>query len=88
MGLSERRFGNYVGGRREPDLATLVKIASTLDTSPNGLLIGAMSVAGAKAAPASECIIAATRSILKAELEMLAVMTEALAKRGGGGANP
>jgi transcriptional regulator with XRE-family HTH domain len=37
-GLTERRFGHYVSGAREPDLATLVKICSTLDTTPNTLL--------------------------------------------------
>ena len=36
--LSERRYGNYVTGRREPDLATLVRIAQTLETTPNDLL--------------------------------------------------
>ena len=37
-GLSERRYGNYVAGIREPDLATLVKIAAALSTTPNRLL--------------------------------------------------
>lgn len=37
--LSERRYGNYVSGRRESDLATLVRIASVLATTPNDLLI-------------------------------------------------
>lgn len=37
-GLTERRFGHYVTGQREPDLATLVKICSTLGTTPNVLL--------------------------------------------------
>lgn len=36
--LSERRYGNYVSGRREPDLATLVRIAQVLETTPNALL--------------------------------------------------
>jgi transcriptional regulator with XRE-family HTH domain len=36
--LSERRFANYANGDREPDLATLVKIASMLDTTPDRLL--------------------------------------------------
>jgi len=34
-GLSERRYGNYVSGRREPDLATLMRVAACLKTSPN-----------------------------------------------------
>jgi transcriptional regulator with XRE-family HTH domain len=38
VGLSERRYANYVSGKREPDLATLVRIAEVLGTSPNSLL--------------------------------------------------
>jgi len=37
-GLTERRYGNYITGRREPDLATLVRIARVLETTPNVLL--------------------------------------------------
>ena len=37
-GLSERRYGNYVSGRREPDLATLVRVAKVLETTPDALL--------------------------------------------------
>jgi transcriptional regulator with XRE-family HTH domain len=37
-GLSERRYGHYVSGSREPDLATLARIARALGTSPNHLL--------------------------------------------------
>lgn len=37
-GLNERRYAHYVSGLREPDLATLVRIASALGTTPNMLL--------------------------------------------------
>lgn len=37
-GLSERRYSHYVSGIREPDLATLVRIANALQTTPNVLL--------------------------------------------------
>jgi transcriptional regulator with XRE-family HTH domain len=37
-GLTERRFGHYVAGTREPDLATFLKICTVLDTTPNALL--------------------------------------------------
>lgn len=37
-GLTERRYGNYITGRREPDLATLVRIATVLESTPNALL--------------------------------------------------
>ena len=36
--LDERRYAHYTAGRREPDLATLVKIAERLGTTPNALL--------------------------------------------------
>lgn len=37
-GVSERRFGNYVAGTRNPDLDTLLRIARALQTTPNDLL--------------------------------------------------
>ena len=37
-GLSERRYGHYVTGRNEPDLATLLRLCKTLNVSPNDLL--------------------------------------------------
>ena len=37
-GLNERRYAHYVSGLREPDLATVVRIASALGTTPNILL--------------------------------------------------
>lgn len=37
-GLDERRYAHYANGRREPDLATLVKIAEALRTTPDWLL--------------------------------------------------
>lgn len=36
--LSDRRFANYAAGSREPDLATLVRIAVALNTTPDRLL--------------------------------------------------
>jgi transcriptional regulator with XRE-family HTH domain len=38
VGLSERRYAHYVSGKREPDLATLVRISEVLGTTPNWLL--------------------------------------------------
>lgn len=38
IGLDERRYAHYASGRREPDLATLVRIANDLGTTPNWLL--------------------------------------------------
>ena len=38
-GLSERRYGHYVAGEREPNLATLVRISEVLALTPNDLLL-------------------------------------------------
>ncbi len=79
IGLSERRYGNYVSGRREPDLATLVRIAAVLETSPNRLL----SFGQEEAAPAGpkQRIVSATNILPDRDLETLAVMVEALASQ-------
>ncbi len=37
-GLGERRYAHYVSGAREPDLATLVRIAAVLQTTADDLL--------------------------------------------------
>lgn len=37
-GLSERCYAHYASGAREPDLATLVRIAQSLGTTPDVLL--------------------------------------------------
>jgi transcriptional regulator with XRE-family HTH domain len=39
LDLSERRYAHYVSGTREPDLATLVRIADVLATTPDLLLL-------------------------------------------------
>ncbi|WP_081858638.1 helix-turn-helix domain-containing protein [Pseudorhizobium pelagicum] len=38
MGIDERRYAHYASGRREPDVATLVRIAEALGTTHNWLL--------------------------------------------------
>jgi transcriptional regulator with XRE-family HTH domain len=37
-GLTERRYGHYVSGTREPNLATLLRICQVLRATPNELL--------------------------------------------------
>ena len=37
--LAERRYGNYVRGKREPDFETLLRICAVLDVTPNDLLL-------------------------------------------------
>jgi transcriptional regulator with XRE-family HTH domain len=38
-GLTERRYGHYVRGAREPDFVTLLRICSVLSLTPNDLLL-------------------------------------------------
>lgn len=77
-GLSETRYGNYVSGRREPDLATLVRIANVLGKTPNDLLTNDIS-----AATPDELVrqrtLAALLALRTDDLERIAIMVEALA---------
>jgi transcriptional regulator with XRE-family HTH domain len=77
-GLRERRYGNYVSGRREPDLATLVRIASVLATTPNDLLTTHAS-ARTSDELARQRATAAFASLSPDDLERIVIMVEALA---------
>jgi transcriptional regulator with XRE-family HTH domain len=78
-GLSERRYGNYVSGRREPDLATLVKIAAVLATTPNDLL-SVKWRSMTRENQALQRIIAALSVLPPDDVDRVAIMIEALAK--------
>lgn len=80
-GLSERRYSHYVSGIREPDLATLVRIAEALQTTPN-LLLGV----GDKRKPSAHALLidrlnSAAQSLSDDDLEIVVVQTEALTGR-------
>jgi transcriptional regulator with XRE-family HTH domain len=78
-GLTERRYGNYATGRREPDLATLVKIAAVLQVSVDALL----SEAGdgqPSGDPLGDRLLTAAAALNDAERELVVVQVEALAK--------
>lgn len=77
-GLSERRYGNYVSGRREPDLATLIRIASVLATTPNELLTNSMSESVPEEL-ARQRAVTALAALRTDDLERVAIMVEALA---------
>lgn len=77
-GLSERRYGNYVSGRREPDLATLMRVASVLATTPNALLTSEPLEATPEEL-ARQRTLAALTALRTDDLERIAVMVEALA---------
>jgi transcriptional regulator with XRE-family HTH domain len=80
-GLSERRYGNYVTGIREPDLATLVKIAAALSASPNQLLLREpMTTAKSDRAKMVARLMGVTDALPIDDLERVLVQVEALAK--------
>lgn len=80
VGLSERRYGNYISGRREPDLATLVRIAKVLETSPNELLSFGPEVKPSKRMLLKDRLLAAANVVGDRELEILVVQAEAIAR--------
>ena len=81
-GLSERRYAHYVSGKREPDLATFVRIADVLGTSPNWLL----AVDEDKSTRTSllrSRLIAAANLMTEQELAITVVQAEAVVKLAG-----
>lgn len=81
VGLSQRRYHHYVTGAREPDLATLCRIAKTLDTTPNELLL--FNVGKEKPSKRAELIARladAARRITLGNLSSVVAQTEALAR--------
>lgn len=75
--LSERRYGNYVSGRREPDLATLVRIAQVLQTTPDVLL--GVATTG-KPDGLRDKINSAISAMSKADKEVVAACADAIVK--------
>jgi transcriptional regulator with XRE-family HTH domain len=78
-GLSERRYGYYATGEREPNLVTLIRICEVLAASPNDLLLP-----GGKPPPQSgrDRLLArigvATDNLTLADLELAACQIECL----------
>ena len=80
--LSERRYGHYVTANREPDLATLVKIAHVLNTTPNDLLgFGGGAPRMSKHLRLLEKLSARAQSLTEAEIETVLILAEGLALR-------
>jgi transcriptional regulator with XRE-family HTH domain len=78
-GLAERRFNNYCNDEREPDLATLAKIARALETSPDVLLGFGETPDTGKRANLIARLNSAARMLPENELELVAVQLDALA---------
>ena len=78
-GLSERRYAHYVSGDREPDLATLLRIAQALGMTPNQLL----GVEETNEPSPRELLIqrvqSAAQGVSDGTLEIVATQVEALA---------
>lgn len=86
-GLSDRRYGNYVSGTREPDLSTLVRIASVLAITVDEL-VGSTSNDAVRTSEEifRERIASALQALRADDLQRLAVMIEALASTSPAGA--
>jgi transcriptional regulator with XRE-family HTH domain len=79
IGLDERRYAHYASGRREPDLATLVRIADALGTSPNWLLGVTLNTSkDPKVVALIERFANATNGMTKQEIEMCVIQAEAV----------
>ena len=78
-GLSERRYAHYVAGRNEPDLATLVRIARVLVTTPNDLLGFGPEAKRSRRALLKARLNVAANAMDDRELEITVVQAEAVA---------
>ena len=78
-GLSERRYGYYATGEREPNLATLLRICDVLAASPNDLLLpeGKAPRQSARDRLLAR-IAAATEALTGVDLELAACQLECL----------
>lgn len=80
-GLDERRYAHYAGGRREPDLETLVTIARSLGTAPNWLLgVDAEGKKATKRSSLLDRLAAAAREMGDEELRIITIQAEAVAR--------
>ncbi|WP_457584613.1 helix-turn-helix domain-containing protein [Ensifer canadensis] len=79
VGLDERRYAHYASGRREPDLATLVRIAESLGTSPNWLLgVAPSSSSDPQLSAYIDRFANAANGMTKPEIEMCVIQAEAV----------
>jgi transcriptional regulator with XRE-family HTH domain len=80
-GLAERRFNNYCNDEREPDLATLVRMAQALETTPDHLLgVHDLPKRGLRETMLDR-LSSAARALPMTELEIVTIQTEALSAK-------
>ncbi|MCO5732969.1 helix-turn-helix domain-containing protein [Rhizobium sp. SSA_523] len=77
-GLTERRYGNYITGRREPDLSTLVKIAAVLQSTPGELLSAPVSETADNRVALLDRLAAAADIMTDGDLEAAVAQAEAV----------
>jgi transcriptional regulator with XRE-family HTH domain len=75
-GLSERRYGNYVRGVREPDFATLLRICAVLGQTPNELF--GIEIASGNSRPLIDRLIASASQLSDTDLKLAIEQVEAL----------
>jgi len=81
VGLSERRYAHYVAGRNEPDLATLVRIATILESTPNELLGFGSEMKRSGRDLLTDRLNMAAKSMDDRELEITVIQAEAVAAK-------
>lgn len=79
VGLSERRYGHYVRGVREPDFGTLVRICSVLDVTPNDLLLSRGPAASSRHERWLSRLIVVGRKLATEDLQLAVEQVEILA---------
>ena len=77
--LEERRYGNYVTGRREPDLSTLLRIGEVLGCSLDNLLRPDVEKQSTAHDILLERLAVAANGLPDSELELVVIQVEALA---------
>lgn len=78
-GLAERRYGHYVSGDREPNLATLLRICTVLATTPSELLEPHMRSDGLQGRERlHQRLIAASNALSEDDLELVLRQVETL----------
>lgn len=79
-GLTERQYLHYLTTKREPNLQSLVKIATVLQTTPDQLLgFDSSAIDESDRDVLLRRLTAAAKTLGEAELELMAIQIEAVA---------